>query len=137
MINKIIRAIIFIAFISLVLFTHADNWLEHNLPKALAGIIEILLLYLPILFLLCYRSISPSLLASVAISLLGFISFVAAAVLWLLCFYTLDANKKVTFIAGASLFLVILTPVLACHFFGYIINWWINKMNPKTTAFKP
>jgi len=53
MTNKIIRGIIFIAIIMLYFTTGADRWVNRTLPHTLTKVIAPLVVYLPILFLLC------------------------------------------------------------------------------------
>ena len=128
MTNKIIRSFIFTAIIMLYLLTHADLWLEKIVTGAWSKIIHPLFIFLSILFILCYRSVSRSMLASVAISLLSFAVFIGGLLLWLSCFFSFTPNpdklkEDVGFLA------VLLVTALSVHLWGFLINSWIKRMN--------
>lgn len=120
---KIVRTAIYTVFILFYVYCRLDSLIDDLVPNTLRSVLLFLALYLPILFILCYRSISPSLLVSVTVSILSFISF-------MLCILAAMYSDPLTHWMNRYAAIFMLLPLPFTYFWGYIINWWVRKMNP-------
>ena len=121
--SKIVRTAIYVVFILFYVYVRLDSLIDDFAPNVLRSLLMFLVLYLPILFILCYRSISPSLLVSVTVSILSFISF-------MLCILAAMYSDPLIHWMNRHAEIFMLLPLPFSYFWGYIINWGVRKMNP-------